>query len=63
MNGQKRGGIVELLLKITVILAALKLLGILPIRWVTVFAPIRLAIIIVILVLLVIWILSYWGRR
>lgn len=63
MKGQRKGGIAELILVVTAILAVVKLLGILPIRWSTVFAPVRLGIMAVILALLVIWILNRWGRR
>lgn len=63
MKGQKKGGLVEIILAVTAVLAAVKLLGILPIRWSIVFAPVRFGIMAVILLLLAVWILDYWGRR
>lgn len=63
MKGQKKGGIAEWILAVTVVLAIIKLFGIVPIRWSTVFAPIRIGIMAVILLLLAVWIMDDWGRR
>ena len=43
MNTDKNDGIVGLLMKITVVLAVLKVLGILSIHWIEVFAPAGMA--------------------
>ena len=63
MNTDKNDGIVGLLMKITVVLAVLKVLGILSIRWIEVFAPAGMAAAIVVLGLIGIWILGHWKRR
>lgn len=63
MDGRRKGGIAEIILAITAGLAVCKLLGILPVRWWTVFAPIRLGILAVIIALLAAWILDHKGRR
>ena len=63
MKTDKNDGIVGLLMKITVVLAVLKVLGILSIHWIEVFAPAGMAAAIVILGLIAIWILEHWKRR
>ena len=56
MNTDKNDGIVGLLMKITVVLAVLKVLGTLSIRWIEVFAPAAMAASMVVLGLIGIWI-------
>lgn len=63
MNTDKNDGIVGLLMKITVVLAVLKVLGILSIRWIEVFASAGMAAAMVVLGLIGIWILGHWKRR
>lgn len=63
MDGRRKGGIAEIILTITAGLAVCKLLGILQVRWWTVFAPIRFGILAVIIALLAAWILDHKGWR
>lgn len=60
MNKNKKGGIVETALLATVILAVLKLSGVMEVAWIVVFLPL-LAAAVLLAVLLIL--MRFWNRR